>query len=725
MKHVVQSVITGAAVAVALSAAAQNHGVVSIQAGGEINGESIDPADPAISVEPDEILTGSIPVNCYNPYDGNVVFPVGATATWGNRESQPWVVDGSISPGWTTLTVPVNIVAPTDPGTYHLLVASGPRYDIAQVLSATTAAMDAVWYDGNDLGWDFEQWQLDEAASQGFTTTYTLTTNGDFVAGLQGVTVVEVLVGQCAPEEVAKLVASDADVGAFLGESVDISGDVIAVGASYDSDSTGAVYVFRPDGSGGWLESKITASDGAPGARLGNAVAISGETLAAAAYGDGSQGGALYVFRDDGNGIWTELAKLEPSDGPTPGFGHSIDTDGETIVVGAIADGSGSAYVFRDDGNGNWSQIQKLVPSDGAAGDHFGGSVAFDGEFLVVGMGEDDDNGSASGSAVVFRDDGSGDWIETQKLTASDGSSGAIFGNSVAIDGDLMIVGAGRDAVDGPVWSGAAYIFRHDGTGQWNEVSKLVAPNPESYDEFGAQVAISGQTAIAASWREDVFGTDSGAVYVFRETSPGEWQFATKITPTDADQVAQFGYNLGIFGDRLAVGAPLVESGSAYLFDLNCVPTPAELIDVVVAFGSHLSGGLPDLGFSDDLNLRTRSRVGFSALEPNLTELVIVADSDVPGPSMLHLRLEERFNQPLDGTSKVRLANWTTGSFESIQAFTLTNQDALHEINEIDATNFVRSSDGRIEMSIKHVVIATFSAIGFDSYFDLVEIGVE
>ena len=112
----------------------------------------------------------------------------------------------------------------------------------------------------------------------------------------------------------------------------------------------------------------------------------------------------------------------------------------------------------------------KLLPSDGAQGDRFGYSVSISGDYAVVGAYRDDDNGNYSGSAYIFRRDGT-NWIEEQKLTASDGEHDDLFGNSVSISGDYAIVGAYNDASTVSA-QGSAYIFNRDGT-NWQE-----APRP-------------------------------------------------------------------------------------------------------------------------------------------------------------------------------------------------------------------------------------------------------
>ncbi|MDP7032835.1 MAG: FG-GAP repeat protein, partial [Gemmatimonadota bacterium] len=170
-------------------------------------------------------------------------------------------------------------------------------------------------------------------------------------------------------------------------------------------------------------------------------------------------------------------AKLLAADGAASDyFGFSVSISGDTAVIGAAWDDdngsySGSAYIFRFDGK-QWIQEAKLLAADGAADDHFGFSVSISGDTAVIGAYYDDDNGTASGSAYIFHFDGT-QWIQEAKLLAADGDEGDWFGSSVSISGDTAVIGARSDDDNGS-YSGSAYIFHFDGT-QWIQEAKLLA----------------------------------------------------------------------------------------------------------------------------------------------------------------------------------------------------------------------------------------------------------
>jgi hypothetical protein len=215
---------------------------------------------------------------------------------------------------------------------------------------------------------------------------------------------------------------------------------------------------------------------------------------------------------------------------------------------------------------------QKLTASDGAAGDLFGISVAISGELALVGARRDDDNGESSGSAYVFERSGSV-WSQVAKLTASDGVRAGFFGTSVAISGDLAVVGAFQN--DDGDNSGSAYVF--DASAGWSEVARLTASDGALNDGFGGSVAISGDLALVGAFSDDDGGQlSSGSAYVF-ERSEGVWSQVAKLTATDAAESDQFGVSVSISGDLALVGAHVDDdngdgSGSAYVFEL--VPDP-------------------------------------------------------------------------------------------------------------------------------------------------------
>ena len=211
-----------------------------------------------------------------------------------------------------------------------------------------------------------------------------------------------------------------------------------------------------------------------------------------------------------------------------------------------------------------FNEVKKLTASDADVFDRFGHSVAVSGDVAVVGAYWEDSGGSNAGAAYVYErsQGGVGNWGEVKKLIASDAEAGDFFGSSVAIDGDTAVVGASRE--------GAAYVFQRNqgGAGNWGEVKKLVASDAEADDFFGSSVAVSGDTAIV--------GANDDAAYVFRRDEGGadNWGEVKRLAVSDAQFGDRFGNSVAVSGDIAVVGAFLedaggLSSGAAYVFHRN------------------------------------------------------------------------------------------------------------------------------------------------------------
>ena len=326
-----------------------------------------------------------------------------------------------------------------------------------------------------------------------------------------------------------KLSASDAVGGDFFGSSVAISGDWVAVGA------------FRED------------FDDLPST--------------------GQQNGAVYMYRFDGS-VWVQAQKLLASDlAGGDLFGVAVDIDADTLVIGSFLDDasaadSGSAYIYRYDG-ASWIEEQKIVPASAAAFDRFGVSVGIDATGIVVGAYRDDDMGDSSGSAFVFRFNGA-TWVEEQQLNASDGAANDEFGFATQIDGDTIAVGSHLDDASAED-SGSAYVFRFDGT-SWTQQQKITPADAAAFDSYGADVSIDNDLLVVGASRDDDDGLRSGSAYVYR-FEVDRWVEAHKLTASDATTGDQFGISTAADDDRIAVGAYQAgpgddASGAAYVFEL-------------------------------------------------------------------------------------------------------------------------------------------------------------
>lgn len=375
--------------------------------------------------------------------------------------------------------------------------------------------------------------------------------------------------------ECHKLTASDASIFDTLGRAVSVCGDVAVVGADHAAPR-GAVYVYRLVGATWVEEQRLVARGGYPLANFGESVAVSGDVIVAGLQEDddgGDRSGSAYVFRFDGN-TWVEEQKLLASDAHRfDYFGRSVSVSGDVIVVGAVGDddsggGSGSAYVFRFDGS-SWIEESKLTASDGEPQDFFGWSVSVSGDLALVAAAWSDDAGSEAGSAYMYRFDGS-DWAEESKLTASDAAPLDHFGWSVSVSDDVAIVGAYQDD-DAGGDSGSAYVFRFDGN-TWFEETKLTASDGAAEDCFGWSVSVNDDVVVVGAYHNNDAGAESGSAYAYR--FDGSTWIEEKWTSSDAATGDLFGYSVAVSGHVALVGAPedddaVPGSGSVYVFSLR------------------------------------------------------------------------------------------------------------------------------------------------------------
>jgi FG-GAP repeat len=343
--------------------------------------------------------------------------------------------------------------------------------------------------------------------------------------------------------EAAKLHASHGAAGDNFGAAVAISGTTIVVGAPGDDDNggnSGSAYVFS-EPPGGWSgtlteDAKLVASDGEGEDNLADSVAVDGATIVAGARGRDTtthnDAGAAYVFKEPvggWSGILTEETILLASDGFSEDqLGYAVAVTGLTVVAGAPfhndqGGDSGAVYVFSNPEGSIVSgtvvfEDAKLLASDGAMDDNLGLSVGASGGTIVAGAIFHDSTALDAGAAYVFVEPPGG-WEGTQnedaKLLASGGAADDHFGQSVAVAGGRIVVGAYNDSEG----LGAAYAFDEPGggwAGTLAETSKLLASDGALNDRFGSASAVAGGTIVVGAAR----GGAGGSAYVYGAGTP-------------------------------------------------------------------------------------------------------------------------------------------------------------------------------------------------------------
>ncbi|MBI5100540.1 MAG: chitobiase/beta-hexosaminidase C-terminal domain-containing protein [Nitrospirae bacterium] len=275
--------------------------------------------------------------------------------------------------------------------------------------------------------------------------------------------------------------------------------------------------------------------------------------------------------------LYTETEKLVAADGAGNDYmGHSVAASGDIVVVGAKGDATkpGAAYVYyRNQGGADlWGQVKKLVASDGVADDAFGVSVAISGDIIVVGANRDDTSRGAA--YIYYRNEGGADnWGQKKKIAASDAVNYDNFGISVGIYSDIIVVGAYKHTVSATD-DGAAYLYYRNegGADNWGEKKKIVASDPATTDNFGNSVSISGDIVVIGASQHNVVvgGNNRGAAYVFyrNEGSVNNWGQKKKLTASDGADSDYFGTSVSVYGNTIVVGAKGDNSnrGAAYVY---------------------------------------------------------------------------------------------------------------------------------------------------------------
>ena len=415
-----------------------------------------------------------------------------------------------------------------------------------------------------------------------------------------------------------RFITSDWEAGDNIGISIAINSEYMITGAWWEDNdpfvnTAGAAYIFKKDNMDNWTEvTKLVSPNPETLGYFGFSVAIDGDYAAVSAYNededDGTtvygNAGAVYIYHRESNDTWVMDQRLIASDaGQGDLFGYNIAISGDYLLVGAFSEdedvsgnntlnNAGSAYIFERQPNGDWTEVDKLVASDRAEGDDFGKFVDIRGDRAIIGaMNKDDDPNFlfSAGAAYIFERDINGDWLEAQKLLASDHGNFDNFGWDVAIDGDKALIGARAEA-DLPGGgsagnTGAAYFFEYNGSGVWEETQKLYASDHSQNDFFGGALDLDGNIAVIGAEMEDEdpsggnMVSGAGSAYIFERQPNGVWQEVQKVIGENRQFDDLFGASTSVRDDQIAIGAwradepdgqdQIFDVGAAYIFKRN------------------------------------------------------------------------------------------------------------------------------------------------------------
>ncbi len=389
-----------------------------------------------------------------------------------------------------------------------------------------------------------------------------------------------------------------------LGQAVALSGPHLLVGAPTDDNAgakAGAFYAFRHDGTN-WVQSqKIVSPEGAH-STFGGTISIDGNVAAIGIDNDVvpaakiRRAGKVHLYQYESDHWIHEQTLGDDGTDKNNRFGSAVAVSEGHLLIGAKydddrANNAGAVYAYcRVDGI--WTPTQKLLPRDDYAAAGFGWFVAMEKSWAIVGAPGDDEDGDSAGAVYVFRWS-DGKWQAYQKLRASDGAAGRVFGGSIALDANTLVVGAPNRASEsgGP---GAVYIFDLQ-NGRWVERQKLVALDRRSRSEplrdvwefqrprngrvkaqlknqiqrsndFGDRVSLDGDVlVVGARLDSSVSLPEAGAAYVFRKRW-GMWVESQILRPTTAERYAAFGDAVSVSDGRIVVGC-----AGGYCKDLSSV----------------------------------------------------------------------------------------------------------------------------------------------------------
>lgn len=282
---------------------------------------------------------------------------------------------------------------------------------------------------------------------------------------------------------------------------------------------------------------------------------------------------AAYVFQRN-NGVWTQRQKLTPPAADNVlTFADSLRYEDGTLAIGANSrafDRPGAVYIYQRDTTGKFIARGKLVSPHSSPADGFGIAISTAGPVMVIGE-------PGAEAAHIYRRNSAGVWLRNQTLVASDlgtgPGEGGGFGSAVAIDRQMIIVGAPFALDEQFDFRGAAYGFTPGG-GIYVETFKLDARAGEFNDNhvfFGRQIAMFDQRIVIGAQR--VLSSDSqlNGFVAFVYTRSG-----TTVTPRSIVVQHLASTSLSLANYRLLVGFPCDASapagfcpGRANLFNLN------------------------------------------------------------------------------------------------------------------------------------------------------------
>jgi hypothetical protein len=356
-----------------------------------------------------------------------------------------------------------------------------------------------------------------------------------------------------------------------FGRSIAVDGSYLVVGATDHDvgvhDNQGALYFYRRSGSQWDFLNKGLEPNGLPGDELGYSVALSGRYAIAGAWNgatpdSGHAGGYACIFVRNKDDRWSMCCRLDPAfASDADHFGYDVAISGDYAAVSSVVDESGywTGYhtgwvsIYRRLNDENWIEVARLSSEDDQ--DWFGGDIALDGDLLAVGAKYGHTPAAEnSGSVTLFKRQLDGSWTRIANVYSTELESSDGF-DDVAVFGDNLIVGAAGDD-DRGTNAGAAYVFYRENDSTWVQHAKLTDPQGENGDFMGSSVALYGNYAVVGAYGDDEPEFRTGSACVFKRNSADEsWAFMEKLSAAEPGRLDYLGAESAICQDYVLLAA--------------------------------------------------------------------------------------------------------------------------------------------------------------------------
>jgi len=356
----------------------------------------------------------------------------------------------------------------------------------------------------------------------------------------------------------------------LLGQSLALAGETLLVAAPVKEDpddsssQDGSVFSFAVQSDGTLqFEQHIR-----PAIRFqfGSTLAADGSWVA---IGEGSD--PVHIYQRIGS-AWSpaQVLRINPDIPATPGIEvrsnfADLALQGDLLAIGStnanvtvgetVINNAGAAVLFRRGANSVWSHEATLASPTPVGSSNFGGAVALSENTLLVGASTDNDGIDNRGRVFVYQRS-AGQWAWVRTLVIPNGDPGADFGWTVALDGDVAIVGCRTCDVTANAGSFFAFERNLGGSNNWGVRGEFVGSQPVGIDLFTGSLRLRGNSLMVGS-----HGNGANRVYFFQRMINGDWQEATILQSADPNNT-RFGISVDFIGGRAFAGAELFPNTS-------------------------------------------------------------------------------------------------------------------------------------------------------------------